>query len=368
MRPNPLSSGGNMKKHEHRITSFSLVFIVSFLVLLNDIVLPENGGDFKISSALITDKKVFKNTKYQLPKGFEAPSTHGAYFTGNAYRVRLFAKDFAQGEAVYIEIESDKNIDPSDFQAIGLYDNRSIPLSKTEWGYRGLFGISPEEKTGLKNITILAGPKGAVSEARASVYVAKTDFPRYESSMDLGSYSNASSLTKETVEFIKECQRKKRIAFGTYTNTLQVTNKLAHPRDMHKITSPFYATRVVTNYKMQGGKKIPLTPSTNIHRGLDLRGLIGEPIFAMADGRVVLSEKMYYEGNLTLIDHGNGVLSTYMHQDSLTVKEGDLVTAGQKIGTVGATGAVTGSHLHVSVYIRGVPVDPLGLLALPIRN
>ena len=345
----------------------SSIFIFILFLLPNHKVFSENASP-EVSAALITDKKIFKNTKFEIPKDFNTPETHGIYFNGSTYRVKLFSRNFAQGEPVYIEIVSDTEISPENFQAVGIFSNGSIPLSKTEWGYRGFFAISPTAKTGSIDIKILAGPKGSVSEARATVNIAKTDFPRFTSSMDLGSFSNASTLTKETLVFIKECQAKKKAAFATYTNKLHFSNKIAHPRDMHKITSPFYATRVVTNYKMSHGKKVALAPSVHVHRGLDLRGITGEPVYAMADGKVLLSEKMHYEGNLTLIDHGNGILSTYMHQDSIVVEKGDFVKAGQKIGTVGATGAVTGSHLHVAVYIRGVPVDPLGLFSLPIRN
>ncbi|MDH5656719.1 MAG: M23 family metallopeptidase [Spirochaetia bacterium] len=345
----------------------ALAIMIASILFFNQNVFSENNVG-QVSAALITDKKVFKHTKYQIPKDFTNRYTHGISFHGTSFDVKLFARDFAQGVPVYIEIIANKNIDPDQFQAAGIYANKTIPLSKTEWGYRGIFAIPPTARTGLEKLTVLAGPKGNVSEARALFYVAKSDFPRYNSSMDLGKYSNTSALTNETLVFIKECQKKKKKAFSIYTNHLRVSNKVSHPRDMHKITSPFYATRVVSKYKMNKGKKITLKPSVSVHRGLDLRGLVGEPIYAIADGKVILSEKMYYEGNLTLIDHGNGIMSTYMHQDSLLVEKDEVVSAGQKIGTVGATGAVTGSHLHISLYIRGIPVDPLGLLSLPLRN
>jgi murein DD-endopeptidase MepM/ murein hydrolase activator NlpD len=63
-------------------------------------------------------------------------------------------------------------------------------------------------------------------------------------------------------------------------------------------------------------------------------------------------------GNLTKIQHANGVQSWYAHQLSRKVKVGDVVTAGQIIGRIGATGNVTGPHLHLEVRAKGVPVDP----------
>jgi len=88
----------------------------------------------------------------------------------------------------------------------------------------------------------------------------------------------------------------------------------------------------------------------------------------MADGLVVLSHKMFYEGNMVVIDHGNRVFSYYQHMDSRKVKEGDRVAAGDFIGTVGITGIVTGPHLHVALSIRDVHVNPLSILSLPVSR
>ena len=88
----------------------------------------------------------------------------------------------------------------------------------------------------------------------------------------------------------------------------------------------------------------------------------------MADGVVVLSHLMFFEGNMVVVDHGNRVFSYYMHMDSRGVAVGDRVMAGQKIGTVGSTGTSTGPHLHVALSIRGVHVDPMSLLWLPVTR
>ena len=98
------------------------------------------------------------------------------------------------------------------------------------------------------------------------------------------------------------------------------------------------------------------------HMGLDLRGAEGTPIAACAAGMVVLAEEQYYAGNCVYINHGMGVISSYMHMSALNVKEGQTVARGERIGSVGATGRVTGPHLHLGVSILGTPVDPLPLL------
>lgn len=94
------------------------------------------------------------------------------------------------------------------------------------------------------------------------------------------------------------------------------------------------------------------------HTGLDFRAWQGTPLHAMAPGKVILVDHMYFAGNAALIDHGNGLMSLYCHMSKLLVQQGDTVTAGQKVGLSGATGRVTGAHLHLAVYAQGVIVDP----------
>ncbi len=104
------------------------------------------------------------------------------------------------------------------------------------------------------------------------------------------------------------------------------------------------------------------------HMGLDLRGAAGTPIFACAAGRVLLAEEQYYAGNCVFIDHGMGVITSYMHMSALKVTEGQIVARGERIGLVGATGRVTGPHLHLGLSILNTPVDPLPLLESPPKS
>lgn len=98
------------------------------------------------------------------------------------------------------------------------------------------------------------------------------------------------------------------------------------------------------------------------HRGLDYAGGIGSPVFAAAAGRVALvgreSQGFLIHGNVVGLDHGQGVTTIYLHLSRIQVQEGDSVKPGQVIGTVGATGAVTGPHLHWGLYVQGQSVDP----------
>ncbi len=124
------------------------------------------------------------------------------------------------------------------------------------------------------------------------------------------------------------------------------TWQLPFTRPVKGTISGSFAARRVFNDK-------PRSP----HLGTDMRGAIGTDILAMADGVVLLAKEHYYSGNAVWIDHGQGVISMYGHMSEFAVKTGDTVKQGQKIGKVGATGRVTGPHLHLSLYIQGVAVD-----------
>ena len=100
------------------------------------------------------------------------------------------------------------------------------------------------------------------------------------------------------------------------------------------------------------------------HHGVDFRAAPGTPVLASNSGTVVLSRELFYEGNCVILDHGQGLSTIYMHFSKFAVHEGDRVERGQKLGESGATGRVTGPHLHVSVLWRGVALDLLSLTTL----
>jgi murein DD-endopeptidase MepM/ murein hydrolase activator NlpD len=97
------------------------------------------------------------------------------------------------------------------------------------------------------------------------------------------------------------------------------------------------------------------------HSGVDFAGKMGDKITAVADGTVVLAQNLYFGGNSVYIDHGLGLVSASLHMSKMLVKNGDKVRKGQTIGLVGATGRVTGPHLHFSLAAQGVTVDPMTL-------
>ena len=100
------------------------------------------------------------------------------------------------------------------------------------------------------------------------------------------------------------------------------------------------------------------------HTGEDLRGSRGTPVYAPQRGRVALAENLFYAGNTVILDHGLGLFTYYAHLSKIDVKEGDVIETGKRLGRVGATGRVTGPHLHWAARVGNARVNPLELLAL----
>ena len=99
---------------------------------------------------------------------------------------------------------------------------------------------------------------------------------------------------------------------------------------------------------------VPMAP----HYGVDMAAPTGTPICAPADGTVLISDDHYLSGGFTLMDHGQGVSTAYLHQSARLVKAGDAVKRGQRIGLIGATGRATGPHLHWAMNWFQVRLDP----------
>jgi murein DD-endopeptidase MepM/ murein hydrolase activator NlpD len=131
---------------------------------------------------------------------------------------------------------------------------------------------------------------------------------------------------------------------------------LASPLEQLPVASRFGARRIFNGE--------PRSP----HSGADFAAAAGTPVLAAADGRVVLAEEHFFAGKAVFVDHGDGLISMSFHLSEIAIAEGDEVRRGQRLGAVGATGRVTGPHLHFAVRWRGARVDPsllLGLAEIP---
>jgi len=295
--------------------------------------------------------------KTPVPKNFTATDIKVISYNGNDVSCMLFAHRFSQGNLVYFEI-----VPAFDVEKITvMFNEKGIPTTKRSWGFRGFFAIAPDQKPGTHNFTVTIGTK----KIDIPVVVVRTPFSVSTIPMDLGKFSKKEYLeSPEVLEFIRQCTEKKQKAFATHYNDL-IRGRAFHPRDVHEVNSPFWAKRV---YKLHDSISGKTQTVERIHRGIDLNGNTGDPVYAMLDGIVVLAEMLFYEGNMVIINHGNGMFSYYMHMDKLYVASGDTVVAGQLIGAVGSTGMSTGPHLHVSLVVDGVQVNPMSVVMLPIRD
>lgn len=144
-----------------------------------------------------------------------------------------------------------------------------------------------------------------------------------------------------------------RAVLDTATSEWLVDGPFVVPRP-YDVTSPFGQERVF-NGELQSR-----------HTGLDLRGTVGTPVFAAGRGRVALTGDFYFSGNGIFIDHGLGVYTGYFHLSEILVAAGDMVEKGDLIGRVGASGRVTGPHLHWSLWVDGTGLDASSLLGMKL--
>lgn len=100
------------------------------------------------------------------------------------------------------------------------------------------------------------------------------------------------------------------------------------------------------------------------HQGLDYAVPSGTPVMAVNGGTVLLARPLYFEGNCVVLDHGQGLLTLYMHLSEIRVKEGEEISRGQELGLSGGTGRATGPHLHIAVRWEGTYLNPAELLRL----
>ena len=101
------------------------------------------------------------------------------------------------------------------------------------------------------------------------------------------------------------------------------------------------------------------------HGGADYSAAAGTQVLAAADGEVAMVADQFFGGNAVFLDHGDGLVTLYMHLSRVDVAEGDEVRGGERVGAVGSTGRATGPHLHFGARWRGARVDPALLLGDP---
>ncbi len=192
---------------------------------------------------------------------------------------------------------------------------------------------------------------GATYEQTTRIAVEGTTYPSSSLSVD----PRYSSPPPEVLERIRRESALVRRTLETVTPEWRIEGPFRAPRPLD-VTSPFGQARMF-NGELRSR-----------HTGVDLRGRTGEPVYAAAAGRVALARELYFAGNAVFIDHGLGVYTGYYHLSRIEVEEGDEVDAGTLLGEVGATGRVTGAHLHWYLAVDGDAVDASSLLEMRLPD
>jgi murein DD-endopeptidase MepM/ murein hydrolase activator NlpD len=218
------------------------------------------------------------------------------------------------------------------------------PVGPPEDGvWRALRGIELRESLGAHPVQIdAADALGNPAHLETTVEIRATPFEE-------GGYIK---LTKKQVEARKDeeaiakMRKERNEAYAAVIPEQHWGGTFVAPVPDARMTSPFGKYRTYSD-----GRK-------SYHTGLDLSLELGAPVLAAAGGQVLVAHEMAIFGNVVIVHHGQGVCTSYNHLDSIAVKEGDRVQAGQLLGALGSTGQSTGPHLHWGMEVAGVAVDP----------
>lgn len=234
-------------------------------------------------------------------------------------------------------------------------------LSGTWLGHDLAFGFDPQHKIwfALAGASLETKPgsypleiQGETSDGQAISYqeaveVLRQRYPRVVLNVP-GKYTAPSPEEQREIE---EDKKTKDEAFKTVTEEREWQGSFERPVSAD-ISDVFGVARVF-NGKVQ-----------STHQGLDFRAPSGTAVAAVNRGKIILARPLFFEGNCIVIDHGQGLLTLYLHLSKFLVSEGDTVEKGQQIALSGGTGRATGPHLHLAVRWQGAYLNPQILLSL----
>jgi len=224
----------------------------------------------------------------------------------------------------------------------------SFDASHKSWF--ALAGISLETKRGAYPIQLHAETlAGEAVSFEKEIRVERQRYPRVLLKVP-GRYTAPNAEEQRQIEQDKETKAE---AFKTLSPGREWKGSFAPP--VNAEISDVFGVERVFNGSVQ-----------STHQGLDFRVSSGTSVAAVNSGRIILARSLFFEGNCVVIDHGQGLLTLYLHLSKFLVQEGDEVSKGQPIGLSGGTGRATGPHLHLAVRWQGVYLDPQVLLKLSL--
>jgi len=232
----------------------------------------------------------------------------------------------------------------------GRWMGHTLNFFRSENGTKwyALAGIPVETKPGSYELSLIEALPGRTFPVLKKVKVANASYPKIAAHV-------AKKFTAPNADQLKEISADKNVKQSV----------LATESEQRLWEGMFQAPVSVAISDVFGTERVFNGQVQSRHLGLDFAAPGGTPVHAINRGTVLLAQPLYFEGGFVVIDHGQGLLSLYLHLSDFQVKEGDKVTTGQTIGLSGSSGRATGPHLHLAVRWQGVYLDPAVLLRLP---
>jgi murein DD-endopeptidase MepM/ murein hydrolase activator NlpD len=278
---------------------------------------------------------------------FSLPTASAANWNVHAQPARL-----VNGGPVLFQVKAPTRLDSLSGSWLGHDVSFSFDAKSQTW--YALAGISLDTVPGAYPLELTGEAKAGKAPSTKIAFsrkfaVARGKYPKIQAKLSVE--SKFTEPTPEQQKQIEEGQQIKKDYLNRVTPDREWSGQFTAPADA-AISDVFGSQRIFN------GK------TSSPHLGLDFRVPSGTPVEAMNDGTVLLARPLYFEGNFVVLDHGQDLLTIYLHLSEFKVKEGDQVKRGQVIALSGGTGRATGPHLHVGVRWQGTYLDPAGLIRL----
>jgi murein DD-endopeptidase MepM/ murein hydrolase activator NlpD len=280
------------------------------------------------------------------------PGASGTSASDGTWSVRVQPTRLVNGSPVLFRVKAPAKLDSLKGSWMGHEFFFSFDEQTKTWF--ALAGVSMETAPGTYALEVNGETATGKNPARHLSFtrnfaVARGKYPKIEVKLSV-----ESKFTEPTPEQQKEIEEGQQIK-KDYLNRITPDRKWS---------GSFSAPAEASISDVFGSERIFNGKTSSPHLGLDFRVPSGTAVEAMNDGTVLLARPLYFEGNFIAIDHGQGLLTLYMHLSEFKVKEGDEVKRGQVVGLSGGTGRATGPHLHVAVRWQGTYLDPAALIRL----
>jgi murein DD-endopeptidase MepM/ murein hydrolase activator NlpD len=264
--------------------------------------------------------------------------------TVRAGEMTLVARAFQPGELVVLTLPADAAVTTV---RVNAFERWSDAFALGDGTWQALIGIDLEQSAGTYVVIAeVTTPSTTIRQSRELVVLPKTFATRrLRVPQDfVNPPARLRKRIKEEAEFLGRVY--------------------ARPSPERRWRTPFVRPVPDAASSRFGTRSIFNGTPRSPHSGTDFASGAGTPIKAPNGGRVVAARDLYYAGKTVVIDHGLGLFSALSHLSRIDAEEGDIVAPGDVVGLVGATGRVTGPHLHWAMRASGARVDPLGALAL----